>query len=300
MRLTHGQTAAIRVEFRAMIETYLLRGIAEIERSGSFTAAAKALYVSQPALSRAMQKLESELGAPLFDRSGGRTALSPLGRLAAEHARVVLAAMDGMAAAVREADRARRVFRYGAIAPAPTWTLAPLLARVLPGKTPEPVLEETEDALLRGLEDGSLEAAVLLRTPPGGAWRGRAFLRERLDVLLPPVHPLARRKSVRFADLAGETFVVFGSIGFWMPLCRAKIPRAEFLSQGTLDATRHIVANSDLPGFHTEASASRVPPPEGRAVVPIRDPEATATYHLVCRADRAAALEDLFDALPRP
>ena len=292
--------AAFRVESAAMIETYLLRGLAEIERTGSFTAAAKALFVSQPALSRAMQKLEGELGVALFDRSGGRTSLAPLGRLAAEHARAVLAALDGMAAAVREADRARRVFRYGAIAPAPIWTLAPILASAIPGRLAEPVLEESEETLLRDLEAGSIEAAVLLRTPPGPAWRGRAFLRERLGVMLPPVHPLARRKTLRFADLAGETFVVFGAIGFWMPLCRAKIPRATFLEQGTLDATRRIVANSDLPAFHTAVAASRAPAPEGRVVIPLRDPEATATYHFVCRADRVDALAPVFDALPAP
>ena len=292
--------AAFRVESAAMIETYLLRGLAEIERTGSFTAAAKTLFVSQPALSRSMQKLEGELGVALFDRSGGRTSLSPLGRLAAEHAHVVLAALDGMAAAVHEADRARRVFRYGTIAPAPVWTLGPILASAIPGRLAEPVLEESEETLLRDLEAGSIEAAVLLRTPPGPAWRGQAFLRERLCVLLPPVHPLAKRKSLRLADLAGETFVVFGAIGFWMPLCRAKIPRATFLEQGTLDATRRIVANSDLPAFHTAVAASRIPAPEGRVVVPLRDPEATATYHFVCRADRAEAIAPVFDALPAP
>ena len=200
----------------------------------------------------------------------------------------------------READRARRVFRYGAIAPAPIWTLAPILASAIPGRLAEPVLEESEETLLRDLEAGSIEAAVLLRTPPGPAWRGRAFLRERLGVMLPPVHPLARRKTLRFADLAGETFVVFGAIGFWMPLCRARIPRATFLEQGTLDATRRIVANSDLPAFHTAVAASRAPAPEGRVVIPLRDPEATATYHFVCRADRADALAPVFDALPAP
>ena len=281
-----------------MIETYLLRGLAEIERSGSFTAAAKTLFVSQPALSRAMQKLEDELGVALFDRSGGRTTLSPIGHLAADHARAVLAALDGLAAAVREADRARRVFRYGAIAPAPIWTLAPILASAIPGRLAEPVLEESEETLLRDLEAGSIEAAVLLRTPPGPAWRGRAFLRERLGVMLPPVHPLARRRTVSFADLAGETFVVFGSVGFWLPLCRRRIPRAGFLEQSTLAATRHIVANSDLPAFHTAEAASRVPAPDGRVVVPIRDKEATALYHFVVPAARAADFEPLFDALP--
>ena len=281
-----------------MIETYLLRDLAEIDRTGSFTAAAKALFVSQPALSRAMRKLEDELGVPLFDRSSARTALSPLGRLAAEHARLALAAIDGMVAAVREADRARRVLRYGAIAPAPTWTLAPLLAQAMPGRQAEGVVFETEDEILRELEAGRIEAAVLLRTPPGPAWRGRAFLRERLGVMLPPVHPLARRRTVSFADLAGETFVVFGSVGFWLPLCRRRIPRAGFLEQSTLAATRHIVANSDLPAFHTAEAASRVPAPDGRVVVPIRDKEATALYHFVVPAARAADFEPLFDALP--
>ena len=117
---------------------------------------------------------------------------------------------------------------------------------------------------------------------------------------LPPVHRLARRKAVSFADLAGETFVLFGKVGFWLPLCRAKIPQATFLEQGTLEATRSIVANSDLPAFFTAVAASRAPAPEGRVVIPLRDPEATATYHFVCRADRADALAPVFDALPVP
>ena len=176
-----------------------------------------------------------------------------------------------IAANCSQCGRCRDMCRYGAIAPAPIWTLAPILASAIPGRLAEPVLEESEETLLRDLEAGSSEAAVLLRTPPGPAWRGRAFLRERLGVMLPPVHPLARRKTLRFADLAGETFVVFGAIGFWMPLCRAKIPRATFLEQGTLDATRRIVANSDLPAFHTAVAASRAPAPEGRVVIPLRD-----------------------------
>ena len=282
-----------------MIETYLLRGIVEIERTGSFTAAAKALFVSQPALSRAMQKLEGELGVALFDRTRGRTALSPLGRLAAEHARVVLAALEGFEAAVRAADRAQRIFRYGTLAPAPVWTLGPILAQAFPGREAEADLRDAEEGILRDLADGALEAAVLLRTPLGADWRGRPFLREHLCVTLPPVHPLARRKSVRFADLAGETFVLYGKVGFWLPLCRRAIPRATFLEQGTLEATRRIVANSDLPGFYTAVAAERVPAAEGRVVVPIRDREAAATYHFVVPARRADDFASVFAALPR-
>ncbi len=282
----------------SMIETYLLRGIAEIDRCGSFTAAAKALHISQPALSRAMQKLEGELGAALFDRTAGRTVLTPLGRLAAEHARLVLSALDGLSAAVREADRAARVFRYGSVAPMPVWVLAPLLARALPGKTVESRLADADAPLVAALEEGTLDAAVLLRPPAGGGWQSKAFLREHLGVLLSPVHPLARRKTLRFADLAGETFVLFGDSGFWIPLCRRKIPRAEFLAQGTTEAARHIVANSDLPGFYSDQAARLGPYPGNRVKIPFRDPEATATYHFVCRAPLAPSLSPVFDALP--
>jgi hypothetical protein len=111
-------------------------------------------------------------------------------------------------------------------------------------------------------------------------------------------HRLARRRALRFADLAGETFVMHGTIGFWAPLSRERIPRAKFFLQETLEALRSIVETVALPSFYTDLSLEAVPIPPGKAAIPLRDPEATATYHLVCRADRAAALAPLFAALP--
>ena len=64
--------------------------------------------------------------------------------------------------------------------------------------------------------------------------------------------------------------------------------------------TRRIVANSDLPAFFTAVAASRVPAPEGRVVIPLRDPETSVLYHFVCRADHSETLSAVFDALPVP
>ena len=54
---------------------------------GTFSAAAKALHISQPALSRSMQRLEADLGVSLFERVGKRSSLSPTGIAALEWAR---------------------------------------------------------------------------------------------------------------------------------------------------------------------------------------------------------------------
>ena len=79
-----------------------------IVRQGGFTRAATALHLSQPAISRRVRLLETELGAPLFERVGGRVILADAGRTFLPHAEALIASMrDGIAAvaALRDGDR---------------------------------------------------------------------------------------------------------------------------------------------------------------------------------------------------
>ncbi len=73
-----------------MIETYLLKYLAEFEKSGTLSEAAKNLFVSQSALSRSMQKLEQIIGVSLFERKKNSIALNDNGKLAAEYAKNIL------------------------------------------------------------------------------------------------------------------------------------------------------------------------------------------------------------------
>ncbi|MGP9805347.1 LysR family transcriptional regulator [Paracoccus sp. NSM] len=77
-----------------------LRAFEAVARTGSFRAAAEALFVTQPAISHQVKHLEQWLGAPLFDRSGRVPKLSPRG---AALARDLAAAFDGIEAACRRA-----------------------------------------------------------------------------------------------------------------------------------------------------------------------------------------------------
>ena len=61
-----------------------------IERLGTMSAAAEELHISQPALSRSIQRLEAELGCALFEREGRRAVLNDVGRVAVDWARELL------------------------------------------------------------------------------------------------------------------------------------------------------------------------------------------------------------------
>ncbi|WP_020659689.1 LysR family transcriptional regulator [Amycolatopsis benzoatilytica] len=176
-----------------------------------FTQAAERLHVAQPALSKAIRRLESELGFPLFARSRHSVALTSAGLALLPGARAVLAELD---AAVRVAQTAHRsaahVLRVGYHSSVGSDLLGPIIdefRRLRPGWQVELRAGDWSDpagAVLAGRSD-----LVLLRPPvPGQEDLDLAVLRsDDRWVALPAGHRLADREVVRLAELAGEPFV---------------------------------------------------------------------------------------------
>lgn len=73
-----------------------LRHLLSLAQTGSFSKSASALFLTQPALSRSIRALESELGQPLFDRIGRRSEATPFGREVVERARQLVGAADDL------------------------------------------------------------------------------------------------------------------------------------------------------------------------------------------------------------
>src|SRR5688572_20028381 len=85
------------------MELHLLRSFREVARERSFTAAAKNLVLTQPAVSQQVKALEEELGERLFDRSGREVRLTPAGETLLEAAERVFATVDDAVRRIREA-----------------------------------------------------------------------------------------------------------------------------------------------------------------------------------------------------
>ena len=270
-----------------------LRQLDAIARQGTMSAAARALHLSQPALSRSLARLEVELGQPLFDRPGRRLVLNDAGRVALEHARQILRDERAMRAALDDVARRTRALRVGTVAPAPLWRLTALMVERFPGLvlTSQMLAEAQVQA---GIRDGGLDLGIALRpaAPPGV--RSCRLMVENLSVALPDGHALADRAGVSAAELDGETFLLFEGIGFWREACDRHFPHSRFIVQEDRAVFEQMARSSSLPHFVTDAPSLAAPAP-GRTVVPIRDAMARATFHLLGRPGGRKEADDVFD-----
>jgi len=149
-----------------------------IAERGTFTAAARAAHLTQPALSVSVRRLEQAFGARLLDRGRHGAEPTAAGRELLTRARVALSAIEDARRAVAELEGLERgVVRLGAGATTATYLLPPILARYRkrhPGV--RIVLRELlRDEALDQIERGELDIAVLTG-PEGEHWRDDAFV----------------------------------------------------------------------------------------------------------------------------
>ena len=287
------------------MELYQLRALIAFAECGNLSKAAEAVHTSQSALSRSMKNLEDELGVPLFSRTKNTIALTETGTLAVRHAQIVVSAHNDMIRTVREEERRRHSFSFGSIAPAPMWELTPIASNLFAGKTVSADLQETEAALIRGLNEGVYNLIILLRPleekNPDGTPRYicKPFIKEELSVLLPVSHRLAKRKTLQLKDLAGEKILIYNKIGFWYSVCKEKIPDAVFLEQSELSALREIVSASELPSFRTNVTNSLDSIPSDKIAIRLSDPEVNVRFWCICLTKKEAEYAALFDAIEK-
>ena len=270
-----------------------MRQLDAIERLGTMSAAAEELHVSQPALSRSIQRLEAELGCALFDREGRRVALNDCGRVAVEGARAVLRDERVLRANVAAAAERARALHVATVAPAPLWRLTALAMERFPQETLTYETVEEREAL-RQVASGASDFAITRADPRRPSLQACELMRENLAVTLPPNHPLAARKEVAFADLAGETFLIATNIGFWRNLVDHAIPGATYIEQADRMVFMQLAHTTSHCTFITDAPFQRDAMP-GRAIVPISDEGAHAVFHLVVRADAGGVVAQLFN-----
>lgn len=166
----------------------------------SFVRAAAQLHMTQPALTRQIQALESDLGVKLFDRDRRGTTLTSAGQELLDSAEGLLAAAAEIERRVRAAARGERRFTIGFMPGVPTTDLVRDFAATAPELIIETVFTpmiHQEDYLLDGRVDVCFVRLPLRST----AISAIPILDEPRVAVLPESSPLVDRASVRVGDL---------------------------------------------------------------------------------------------------
>ena len=142
-----------------LIELYQLEELAAFSDCGTISGVGERLGVSQPAVSRAMRLLEEAFGVPLFNRSSNSVSLNSTGEKAARHARLIVEAVQRAVEDVRAYDRSLNTVLVGSEAPAPLWSVAPLLSPFFPGKVIAGELTDVR-TLQEGLGSGRFRMVI--------------------------------------------------------------------------------------------------------------------------------------------
>lgn len=279
-----------------VFEIYQLEQLLAFAECGTLSGAAERLHLSQPALSRSMQRLEAELQVPLFYRQKNKIEFNENGRMAADCARQVLDKCQDMISRVQAFDRSQRTILVGSCAPMPLWEIPPVLSDLYPDRTISSEMREN-DVLLQGLRDDVYQLIILPYPVEEPGISCVKYGEEHLYFSLPPAHPLSGSKGLYMRDLNGETMLLRNRLAFWRDVTDQKMPDARFLEQEDV-AFEELVKSSALPSFATDVVLRREGNPVNRVNIPILNKEANVTYYCLYKPRGRNDLSAFLKTLP--
>lgn len=257
-----------------------------------FGHAADACFVSQPALSMQIKKLEDTLGVQLIERTNKSVFLTEIGKQITQHARDIIYRVDIMRDVARQAkDPYSGEVRIGVIP-----TLAPyLLPHIIPGLAQQfPNLkiflhEEQTEHLIVKLKHGKLDAALFGLPLIDEDFTALPLFEEELLLAIPFSHPFSKRKSIKPADLANKTLLLLED-GHCLrdqvlSLCHSVNALADKSFQATsLETLRHMVAsNAGITLIPKLACRTN----DGLCYLPFSSPKPTRMLGLIWRPSTA-------------
>lgn len=186
------------------MENFRLRVFRAVAHHLSFSRAAEELLLTQPAVTQQIKALEDEYGVPLFDRSGGRIALTPAGSALLPYAEKLKALSDEAAAALGAAvGRQSGTLTLGASRTIAQYVLPAIMAaflRIYP-RVHLRTLSENTDEILDAVATRKADLALIEGPPVRKDVRVEPFMRDEMLLVVPASHEWANRE-ISPAELA--------------------------------------------------------------------------------------------------
>ena len=228
-----------------------LRFVVSVAQEKNFRRAAAKSFVSQPALSLAIKKIENELGVLIFERNRMGISLTTVGEKIVNQAQIVLEEVDRIKAiSVVEKNTQQVEIRIGLI-----YSIAPyLLPSIIPlvkNSSPEIILEAEEDIttnLIKKLEEGSIDAAIIALPFVVPGIETQPLYDEPFKVLIPTKHPWNNKQKINAKELKNEKILLLDNTHCFSMQVREACPgisdKAEVQAGTSLETIRNMVASN--------------------------------------------------------
>ncbi|MBZ5646796.1 MAG: LysR family transcriptional regulator [Acidobacteriia bacterium] len=181
------------------LETFL-----EVAKHNSFSRAAERRFRTQPAISAQIRSLEEEVGAKLFDRSGGKVALTAAGKIFHKYSEDALESRRRLIAALGEMEREPRgEIIVGANEGTCLYILPEVFAQFKKqyGAVAITVKRSESSKVLESIVDNSVDFGVVSLPVADNRLTVVPIHRDELIVISAPQHPLAKMKSAALAEI---------------------------------------------------------------------------------------------------
>lgn len=260
-------------------------------RTGSMSAAARLLGVSQPTISAHVTSLEQRFGVELFHRRSRGVQLTEFGSLLYETThRITRAEEHALQLLLSARSQYHGHLRIGAIGP---YNVTPMIRRFRTAcpKVQVSVCMGDSRFVVQGVLGHEHDLGVLLHHVDDARVHCLPYRRQPLVVLAPRVHPLASRHEVSLADLEGQEFVLreHGSgtrAVFEQGLAAAGVKVRCSLVMGSREGVKEAVAQ----GLGLGVVAATAHPPDERVVaLPVTGADLATHVHVICLRERLQA-----------
>jgi DNA-binding transcriptional LysR family regulator len=238
------------------MELHSLKVFLTVASEKSFSRAAEKLLRTQPAISLAIQRLESVLGEKLIDRSAKDLLLTDAGKIVLEYARRFENLQGDLENALAELrDKSAGRLTIGANESSTLYLLDHIedYRRRYP-KVKVQIRRSVSSKIPAELIDGDLELGILTYDPEDERLISKVIYTDHLAFIVSPAHRLASRKELSITELGAETFIAHNVVSPYRGMVirefqRHKVPLNMDLEMPTVEAIRKMVERNEGVAF---------------------------------------------------